>query len=208
MNSVATVESPLLEVITVRHDDDPFHKWNDKTTKQQKPPVSEELSTSISTSSTKSSSDSSSSDEEMEIIANFIENVDMDVDVDRDSTYGGHNRSKSLPWTSTRSSSSLSDSSGRHGQLDCDEASSRSSEYASPLQIVQKKGDFHARLRETREIVEHQGVRKGRHSREKSIIQDMIDMSLGKKKVQSSEKMLRIAFAEFYRGLGLLKSYR
>jgi hypothetical protein len=36
----------------------------------------------------------------------------------------------------------------------------------------------------------------------------MIDMSLGKKKVQSSEKMLRAAFIEFYRGLGLLKSYR
>ncbi|CAN5951468.1 unnamed protein product [Sphagnum jensenii] len=36
---------------------------------------------------------------------------------------------------------------------------------------------------------------------------DMIDFSLSQKKINSSEKMLRTAFIEFYRGLGLLKSY-
>jgi hypothetical protein len=61
--------------------------------------------------------------------------------------------------------------------------------------VVQRRGDFNARMQQAREIVEHQGTfvsRKGHlHRRERSIIQDMIDMSLGKKKVQSSEKMLR-----------------
>lgn len=42
----------------------------------------------------------------------------------------------------------------------------------------------------------------------KTVIQDMIDLSLSKKKIATSEKMLRKAFVEFYRGLNLLKSYR
>ena len=42
----------------------------------------------------------------------------------------------------------------------------------------------------------------------RTIIQDMIDMSLSKKKLVTSEKMLVKAFVEFYRGLNLLKSYR
>lgn len=41
----------------------------------------------------------------------------------------------------------------------------------------------------------------------KTVIQDMIDLSLSKKKIATSEKMLRKAFVEFYRGLNLLKSY-
>lgn len=42
----------------------------------------------------------------------------------------------------------------------------------------------------------------------RATIQDMIDMSLSKKKLVTSEKMLQKAFVEFYRGLNLLKSYR
>lgn len=42
----------------------------------------------------------------------------------------------------------------------------------------------------------------------RAAIQDMIDMSLSKKKLVTSEKMLQKAFVEFYRGLNLLKSYR
>lgn len=178
------MESPLLEVITVRHDD------SEDQMKRQ----------SVSSNA---DSISCSSDDELEIIANFIENVDVKVECD--SVFEGHNvssESSRLSW-STRSSS-LDSASSRYAH----QGDAWTSADASPLHIVQKKGEFHARLRHTRELVEHQGIRRGKHSRHKSIIQDMIDMSLGKKKVQSSEKMLRTAFIEFYRGLGLLKSYR
>ena len=140
-----------------------------------------------------SSTGTDSSDEEMEIIANFIENVDVTSQRNYSETYfptaGGS------PLMSLSSRSSFTDGGS------C----------KSPLQMVQRRVNFHARLKQTREMVEDQGVfRKGPkvHSRERTIIQDMIDMSLGKKKVQTSEKMLRTAFVEFYRGLGLLKSYR
>jgi hypothetical protein len=154
---------------------------------------------------------SCSSDEEMEIIANFIESVDVTEDSDQESS-DEHSVSEALTSPQLRSTTSGSKSSSQHrkpaGGTSCDKSSVVLSEAdaASPLpNIVEKKADFHARLRQSRETGEHQSSRKSKRS--KSIIQDMIDMSLGKKKVQSSEKMLRTAFVEFYRGLGLLKSY-
>ncbi|KAG0563848.1 hypothetical protein KC19_8G064200 [Ceratodon purpureus] len=163
-------ESPLLEIITVRPEG---HKRESRN-------YSEESGCSSS----------GSSDEEMEIIANFIDNVDLMSERDNSDT-------------STSGESPIMSPSSRNSFLDGASSS-------SPLQMVQRKGEFNARMRQTREMVEHQGVtnRKEKlHSRERSIIQDMIDMSLGKKKVQSFERMLRAAFIEFYRGLGLLKSY-
>ncbi|XP_073385154.1 phosphate transporter PHO1 [Physcomitrium patens] len=95
---------------------------------------------------------SSSTDEEMEIIANFIENVNV---------------------TETQDSYSVA-------------------EVAIPVE--DDSGNTPP------------CIRKSKKTRS-NIIQDMIDISFRKKKVQSSEKMLRSAFIEFYRGLGLLKSY-
>jgi hypothetical protein len=118
-------ESPLLEVITVRPEDEGLR-------------FSEELG----------SSTVGSSDEEMEIIANFIENVEV-----RDK----YSTSEGSPPSSLRNMSFT------------DEGS-----YRSPLQVVQRRGDFNARMQQTRGMVEHQGTvvsRKGHlHRRERSII--------------------------------------
>ena len=83
---------------------------------------------------------------------------------------------------------------------------------ASPFHSVKSKGNWSERVKGVR--VEMSRSSLSDKSSEfnphhpKTIIQDMIDMSLSKKRIQSSEKMLRSAFIEFYRGLGLLKSYR
>ncbi|KAG0558028.1 hypothetical protein KC19_11G174000, partial [Ceratodon purpureus] len=190
-------ESPLLEVVTVRRGDE-FNSRRKSSTSEKKSVGSEEASAS------------NSSDEEMEIIANFIENVDLTEAPDQESTdeYSVSDGVTAPPLGSmtsgTKSSSQLRKP---VGGTSSDESSVVLSETdaASPLPVVEKKADFHSRLQQTRETGELQSNRKSK--RPKRLIQDMIDMSLGKKKVQSSEKMLRTAFVEFYRGLGLLKSY-
>jgi len=142
----------------------------------------------------------SDSSDEMEIIANFIENVEVteareapdqestdeySVSEDPVSSSDGHGV-KSLAWRMT----SGSKWSSRQRKPAAATPSDVSNEYdkTNPQPTAKRSS------------------RKSK--RPKRIIQDMIDMSLGKKKAQSSEKMLRIAFVEFYRGLGLLKSYR
>jgi hypothetical protein len=148
---------------------------------------------------------SGSSDEEMDIIANFIENVEVtdapeapdqgstdeyslseDPVTSPEDTFG----TKSGAWSTTIGSKSSSRQRKSAGGPSSDESSfvMNETDGTSPLPIAKRSS------------------RKSK--RPKRIIQDMIDMSLGKKKVQSSEKMLRTAFVEFYRGLGLLKSYR
>lgn len=94
----------------------------------------------------------------------------------------------------------------------------------SPFRSLVNKGDFRSRLQpgaqsEHRVTVdkdeEEEDDEEAQRSKLKSIfkeprtvIHDMIDMSLSKKKLVTSEKMLIKAFVEFYRGLNLLKSYR
>ncbi|CAK9228659.1 unnamed protein product [Sphagnum troendelagicum] len=84
----------------------------------------------------------------------------------------------------------------------------------SPFHTVRGKGDYDSRLQKLRDSnVEPENNKSVRdHARfadreSRNIIQDMIDLSLSQKKINGSEKMLRTAFIEFYRGLGLLKSY-
>ncbi|CAM6021947.1 unnamed protein product [Sphagnum balticum] len=84
----------------------------------------------------------------------------------------------------------------------------------SPFHTVRGKGDYDSRLQKLRDSnVQPENNKSVRHhvrfaDREsRNIIQDMIDLSLSQKKINSSEKVLRTAFIEFYRGLGLLKSY-
>lgn len=87
----------------------------------------------------------------------------------------------------------------------------------SPFRSVVNKADFHARLQSDVRLTieedddEEEAQRfklKSIFKEPKTVIQDMIDMSLSKKKLATSEKMLCKAFIEFYRGLNLLKSYR
>lgn len=90
----------------------------------------------------------------------------------------------------------------------------------SPFRSVIHKGEFRSRLQpDVRVTIDKdegdEDEEEARISKFKSIfkepktaIQDMIDMSLKKKKLVTSEKMLCKAFTEFYRGLNLLKSYR
>lgn len=143
---------------------------------------------------------SGTSDEEMEIIANFIENVEVTEAPDQESTdeYSVSDDPvtspedhgvKSRAWSTTTDSSSSSRQRKPAGATSSDESSVvlNEADGTNPLPTAKRSG------RKTK--------------RPKRIIQDMIDLSLGKKKVQSSEKMLRTAFVEFYRGLGLLQSY-
>ena len=191
-------ETPLLEVITVRPEDQLYTGRN--SLKPEK-----KLRGSVEASAT------SSSDEEMEIITNFIENFDAteapdEEPADESSVYEAITSPKRPSTTSGRKSFSqhkkrpVGGTSSDKSSVDLTEADA-----ASPLPGVEKKADFHGRLQHSRETAEHKSSRKSK--RPKRIIQDMIDMSLGKKKVQTSEKMLRSAYVEFYRGLGLLKSY-
>jgi hypothetical protein len=84
----------------------------------------------------------------------------------------------------------------------------------SPFRSLVNKGDFRSRLQPGAQS-EEEDDEEAQRSKLKSIfkeprtvIHDMIDMSLSKKKLVTSEKMLIKAFVEFYRGLNLLKSYR
>jgi len=90
----------------------------------------------------------------------------------------------------------------------------------SPFRFVVNKGDIRSRLQQDvtvtvdKEVEDEDEVEaqlsklKNIFKEPRTVIQDMIDMSLQKKKLVTSEKMLRKAFIEFYRGLHLLKSYR
>lgn len=180
-------ERPLLEVITVQTGGESLMRRNASKSDMR-------------LRGGEDASASGSSNEEMEIIANFIENVrvkDTPEAPDRGST-DEYSPSED-PGTSSddhgsdrrvRSTTRGSKSSSRHrnptAETSSDEPSMDQADGMNSLLVVK-------RSRASR--------------RPKRIIQDMIDMSLGKKKVQSSERMLRTAFVEFYRGLGLLKSY-
>lgn len=159
-----------------------------------------------------------SSDEEMEIIADFIENVEVTESADGEAFPVSQDIVPAGPYVHKRSSSSSYDSRSLPSpEPSYDRHTTRSDRFSfvdprgddSPFHNVKSKGDFQSRLQKVRETVENRSLREQAGlSRPRSIIQDMIDMSLSKKKIQSSEKMLRTAFIEFYRGLGLLKSYR
>lgn len=101
-------------------------------------------------------------------------------------------------------------------------AGSHNSGSESPFRSVVNKGDFRSRLQSGAQSEHRVTVDKDEEDEEeaqrstlknifkepRTVIQDMIDMSLSKKKLVTSEKMLMKAFVEFYRGLNLLKSYR
>lgn len=145
---------------------------------------------------------SSSTDEEMEIIANFIENVNVTETQDSYSVAEvaipvEDDSGNTPPWFTIKGNSI--ESSPRHHSACRDESDGFNVVAESPSLVMQRN------VKHDRE--QKSSIRKSKKTRS-NIIQDMIDISLRKKKVQSSEKMLRSAFIEFYRGLGLLKSYR
>lgn len=126
--------------------------------------------------------------------------------------------SKSLSWSSTHESFRGILPSPDDGDSFSVTVSDHSLEYAiqpadaSPFHCVKSKGNWNERVKGVKlgmstSSLSDESFNSSSH-RPKTIIQDMIDMSLSKKRIQSSEKMLRSAFIEFYRGLGLLKSYR
>ncbi len=85
----------------------------------------------------------------------------------------------------------------------------------SPFHTVRGKDDYDSRLQKLRDSnVQPENNKSVRdHVRfadreSRNVIHDMIDLSLSQKRINSSEKVLRTAFIEFYRGLGLLKSFR
>lgn len=199
-------DDPLMEhVITVKSDDNEFferRKFDD----------------GLSTSDEEFGANSSS-DEEMEIIASFIENVEV-TDTPHEAqinnnlkTRGRHRRTPSWTnhWSKSAPSPVRENGVDAYAMVVHESANGHVDGTASPFNAVKRKGEFRARLRKVRESLEHQKIREQHPAplgRPKSnIIQDMIDMSLSKKKIQSSEKMLRTAFIEFYRGLGMLQSY-
>jgi hypothetical protein len=126
--------------------------------------------------------------------------------------------SKSLSWSNTHESFHGSFPSPEDGDSFSVTVSDHSLEYAiqqadaSPFHSVKSKGNWTERVKgvklEMSRSSLHDKSSEFNPHHPKTIIQDMIDMSLSKKRIQSSEKMLRSAFIEFYRGLGLLKSYR
>lgn len=126
-----------------------------------------------------------------------------------------HKHSKSLSWSSTHENFHGSLPSPEDGDSFSVSVSDHSLEYAmqqadaSPFHSVKSKGNWKERVKGVKleSPLSDESSEFNPH-RSKTIIQDMIDMSLSKKRIQSSEKMLRSAFIEFYRGLGLLKSYR
>jgi hypothetical protein len=156
--------------------------------------------------------------EEMDSIASFIENVEVavresgelsedsstpDVPLEVSENVQPKNPSRSDTGRIMRSRAGVSSREEHHESI------------MSPFHTVRGKGDYDSRLQKLRdsnvEPENHKSVRD--HARfadreSRNIIQDMIDLSLSQKKINSSEKMLRTAFIEFYRGLGLLKSYR
>ena len=199
-------EDPLMEhVITVKSDDNEFF---------ERRKFDDELFTSDEEFGA-----NSSSEEEMEIIASFIENVEV-TDTPHEAqtsnnlkTRGRHRRTPSWTnhWSKSAPSPVRENDADAYAMVVHESANGHVDGTASPFNAVRRKGEFRARLRKVRDSLEHQNIREQHPAplgRPKSnIIQDMIDMSLSKKKIQSSEKMLRTAFIEFYRGLGMLQSY-
>ncbi|CAM6021946.1 unnamed protein product [Sphagnum balticum] len=76
-----------------------------------------------------------------------------------------------------------------------------------PFQTVAAMGDYYSRLQRVGKSVTEDQICCSADGPSWSISQQKIDLSKRKKKVNSGEKMLCTAFIEFYRGLGLLKSY-
>jgi hypothetical protein len=77
-----------------------------------------------------------------------------------------------------------------------------------PFHTVAAMGDYHSRLQRAGKSVPEDQICCSADRPSWGISQHKIDLSKRKKKINSWEKMLRTAFIEFYRGLGLLKSYR
>nr|XP_024403762.1 phosphate transporter PHO1-like [Physcomitrium patens] len=188
-SSVFGYESPLLEVITMQRGDQALSKEANRFQPENEPSVGEERCASSST------------DEEMEIIANFIENVNVTETQDSYSVAEvaipvEDDSGNTPPWFTIKGNSI--ESSPRHHSACRDESDGFNVVAESPSLVMQRN------VKHDRE--QKSSIRKSKKTRS-NIIQDMIDISFRKKKVQSSEKMLRSAFIEFYRGLGLLKSY-
>ncbi len=77
-----------------------------------------------------------------------------------------------------------------------------------PFHTVEAMWDYHSRLQRVGKSVPEDQIGCSADRLSWSISQHKIDLSKRKKKINSLEKMLCTAFIEFYRGLGLLKSYR
>jgi hypothetical protein len=77
-----------------------------------------------------------------------------------------------------------------------------------PFHTVAAMGDYHSRLQRVGKSVPEDRICFSADRPSWSRSQHKIDLSKRKKKINSCEKMLCTAFIEFYRGLGLLKSYR
>jgi hypothetical protein len=77
-----------------------------------------------------------------------------------------------------------------------------------PFDTVAAMGDYHSRLQRVGKSVPEDQICCSADRPSWSISHHKIDLSKRKKKINSWEKMLCTAFIEFYRGLGLLKSYR
>jgi hypothetical protein len=156
--------------------------------------------------------------EEMDSIATFIENVEVAV---RDSEESSEDFSTpDVPLEVSENVQPKNPSRSNTGRILRSRAGVSSPEehhesIMSPFHTVRGKGDYDSRLQKLRDSnVQPENNKSVRHhvrfaDREsRNVIQDMIDLSLSQKKINSSEKVLRTAFIEFYRGLGLLKSYR
>ncbi|CAK9274631.1 unnamed protein product [Sphagnum jensenii] len=76
-----------------------------------------------------------------------------------------------------------------------------------PFHTVAAMGDYHSRLQRVGKSVPGDRICFSADRPSWSRSQHKIDLSKRKKKINSCEKMLCTAFIEFYRGLGLLKSY-
>lgn len=145
---------------------------------------------------------SGSSNEEMEIIANFIENVKVT------DTPEAPDRGSTDEYSPSEDPGTSSDDHDSERQARSTTRGSKSSSRTRNPKAETSSDEPSNKLDQADGMNSLPLVKRSRAStRPKRIIQDMIDMSLGKKKVQSSERMLRTAFVEFYRGLGLLKSY-